>query len=80
MIDHGEADDKIITVLQIDTVWGKARDISDIPKIAIGRLRHYSGTYKLIPGKESEVSIDSIYACKHAHLVVLTAHDEIYGH
>src|SRR5512140_1658302 len=52
MIDHGEADDKIGAVLQNDTVCGKARDISDIPEIAIERLRHYFGTYKLIPGKE----------------------------
>jgi inorganic pyrophosphatase len=29
--DHGEADDKIIAVLQNDNVWGKARDISDLP-------------------------------------------------
>ncbi len=83
MIDHGEADDKIVAVLQNDTVWGKARDISDIPEIAIERLRHYFGTYKLIPGKESEVSVESIYDCKHAQAVVQAAHedyDEMYGH
>ena len=83
MVDHGEADDKIIAVLQNDTVWGKARDVSDIPEIAIERLRHYFATYKLVPGKESEVSVDNIYDCKHARLVVQAAHedyDEMYGH
>ena len=27
MIDHGEADDKIIAVLENDYVWGQARNI-----------------------------------------------------
>ena len=83
MIDHGEADDKIIAVLQNDTVWGKARDVSDIPEIAIERLRHYFATYKSIPGKESEVSVDGIYDCSHARRVVQAAHEdygEMYGH
>ena len=31
MIDDGEADDKIISVLENDYVWGGARDISDVP-------------------------------------------------
>ncbi len=82
MIDHGEADDKIVAVLQNDTVWGKAKDISDIPEIAIERLRHYFGTYKLIPGKETEVSVDSIYDHEHARKVIIAAHEdynEMYG-
>jgi inorganic pyrophosphatase len=76
MIDHGEADDKIVAVLQNDTVWGEARDISDIPEIAIERLRHYFATYKLIPGKESEVSVERIYNCQHARSVVQAAHED----
>jgi inorganic pyrophosphatase len=76
MIDHGEADDKIIAVLHNDTVWGKARDISDIPEIAIERLRHYFATYKLVSGTESGVSVERIYDCSHAHLVVQAAHED----
>jgi inorganic pyrophosphatase len=63
-------------VLQNDTVWGEARDISDIPEIAIERLRHYFATYKLIPGKESEVSVERIYNCQHARSVVQAAHED----
>ena len=33
MIDRGEADDKIIGVLENDYVWGDARDISDVPPV-----------------------------------------------
>jgi inorganic pyrophosphatase len=76
MIDHGEADDKIIAVLHNDTVWGKARDISDIPEIAIERLRHYFATYKLVSGTESGVSVERIYDCSHARLVVQAAHED----
>ena len=66
MVDHGEADDKIVAVLQNDAVWGKATDISDIPEILVERLRRYFAPYKPVPGKESEVSVESIYDCKHA--------------
>ena len=33
MIDGGEADDKIIGVLENDNVWGPARDVSDVPSV-----------------------------------------------
>src|SRR6185503_13567840 len=51
MIDNGEADDKIIGVLENDYVWGKARDVRDVPAVLIERLRHYFLTYKLVPGR-----------------------------
>src|SRR5687768_1501281 len=35
MIDGGQADDKIIAVLENDHVWGRARDISDVPPVFI---------------------------------------------
>lgn len=70
MIDHGEADDKIVAVLSNDNFWGEAKDIDDIPSALIERLRHYFSTYKLIPGKESAVSIEEIYGREHAHKVV----------
>ena len=39
MIDHGEADDKLISVLENDDVWGGARDIRDVPPVLVQRLR-----------------------------------------
>src|SRR5687767_15624469 len=47
LIDRGEADDKIIAVLQGDYVWGEAQDITDVPPVLIERLEHYFSTYKL---------------------------------
>ena len=49
MIDRGEADDKIISVLENDYVWGAARDISDVPAVLVERLQHYFLTYKFVP-------------------------------
>ncbi|MCC6165878.1 MAG: inorganic pyrophosphatase [Caldilineaceae bacterium] len=71
--DHGEADDKIIAVLQNDNVWGKAQDISDLPDILIERLRHYFGTYKMIPGEESKLLVERVYGRDHAMQVVEAA-------
>ena len=70
MIDDGEADDKIVAVLQNDLVWGNARDIGDLPPALIERLQHYFSTYKLIPGQQSRVSIEPVYDREHALEVV----------
>ena len=38
MIDRGEADDKIISVLENDHVWGAARDLADVPDVLVERI------------------------------------------
>ncbi len=68
--DHGDADDKIISVLDNDAVWGDVTDISELPKIFVERLRHYFATYKQLPGKENTVHIMDTYGHKHAMQVV----------
>jgi inorganic pyrophosphatase len=82
MVDHGEADDKIIAVLQNDPVWGKAEDVSAIPEILVERLRHYFSTYKLVPGQESLVKVERVYGVDHARKVINAAiedYDEHFG-
>lgn len=61
MVDNDEADDKIIAVLENDNIWGSAKQLSDIPKNLIERLRHYFSTYKYMIGQEMKVSIEEIY-------------------
>jgi inorganic pyrophosphatase len=74
--DNGEADDKIIAVLENDNVWGKARDITDLPEVLIERLRHYFSTYKMIPGQELSLTVDRVYGREHAlHVVQAAMHD-----
>ena len=73
MIDHGEADDKIIAVLENDHVWGDARNIGDVPAVFIERLQHYFLTYKLVPGERAKVRIAKTYGRSHALKVVRAA-------
>ena len=70
MIDHGEADDKIISVLDNDYVWGHARDIKDVPAVLVERLQHYFLTYKLVPGRRPRAHIKKVYGVAHARKVV----------
>src|SRR5215470_1084718 len=73
MIDGGEADDKIISVLENDYVWGGARNVTDVPSVLIERLQHYFLTYKLVPGRPSRASIKKVYGRAHALKVVRAA-------
>lgn len=77
MVDHGEADDKILAVLDQDPVWGAARDIRDIPSALVDRLRHYFLTYKWKPDeKEPPVRIDAIYGAERAAEVLQASIDD----
>lgn len=73
LLDGGEADDKLIAVLENDLVWGGAEDIADVPPILVERLRHYFSTYKLIPGERPAISIQATYGVEHAARVVKAA-------
>lgn len=83
MVDHGEADDKIIAVLETDNMWAQVTDISELPKVLVDRLYHYFSTYKLIPGEEVNVTIDEPYGREHAMKVVMASikdYQEEYDH
>ncbi len=73
MVDAGDADDKIIAVLQSDAFWGEATRLADLPAALIERLRHYFLTYKLVPGQPAQVTIDEVYDAAQAHRVVEAA-------
>jgi inorganic pyrophosphatase len=73
MIDRGEADDKIVSVLENDNVWGTARDLSDVPDVLIERLQHYFLTYKMVPGQRTTAGVAKAYGRAHAHRVVRAA-------
>ena len=82
LIDRGEADDKIVAVLEGDYVWGEARELQDLPGALIERLEHYFATYKLVPGEQAAISIASKYGYADAAKVIeASIHDyaESYG-
>ena len=77
MIDDGEADDKIVAVLEGDNIWGDVQDIADLPSIKTERLQHYFSTYKLQPGKQVDVKVDFVYGREEA-LKVIAASEKDY--
>lgn len=76
MIDEGEADDKIIAVLNNDLFWGESHELDDLPKVLIERLRHYFTTYKMVPGSESRATVGHAYGKEHAFEVIQAAMDD----
>ncbi len=71
MIDGNQADDKIVAVLKGDPVYGSWKDIGDVPRQLIDRLRHYFLTYKKNPDStENTVEIAEVYGRDEAYETV----------
>ena len=83
MLDDGEADDKIIAVLEGDAAYGKMKDITDVPDALINRLRHYFLTYKQHPDGPVPCEITDVYGVDEAHEVIRRSvddYEDAYGH
>ena len=76
MIDGGEADDKIIAVLENDDIWSKVRDVSELPESLVERLRHYFHTYKTLPDEPEKVQVGRAYGRERAEQVIRAALDD----
>lgn len=73
MIDHGQADDKIIAVLEQDIAYGGIREINEVPEGVLTRLQHYFLSYKRPPGEaasQSKVEIKAVYGREEAYEVI----------
>ena len=82
MVDGGDADDKIVAVLDGDFVWGAVSDVSELPTVMMERLHHYFTTYKLVQGVEPRVRIERVYGRDVALQVIGAAvadYDEAFG-
>ncbi len=73
MLDDGEADDKIIAVLENDAMWSNVNDIHELPKVLVDRLRHYFSIYKALTPDCMPVEIAASYGREHALKVVQAA-------
>ena len=71
LIDHGQADDKLIAVLDNDAIYSSYKDIGDVPFAVIERLKHYFTTYKDIPGEtEKKCVLTHVYGRDTAYEVI----------
>jgi inorganic pyrophosphatase len=70
IIDRGEADDKIIAVLEGDYVWGNAHGIEDLPSALLERIEHYFATYQLVPDQPAKVEVRGRYGFAQAAAVI----------
>lgn len=70
MLDGNAADDKIISVLKGDVVYGEFKDITDLPELVITRLKHYFLTYKDMPGQSNDSEITHVYNAEEAKEVI----------
>jgi len=75
-VDGGEADDKIIAILENDRFWASTEDVSGLPEVLVNRLQHYFGTYKMVPGGESQMSIKRVFGREYALKIVSAAMED----
>jgi inorganic pyrophosphatase len=76
IVDRGEADDKIIAVLEGDYVWGEAQEIGDLPAALLERIEHYFATYKLVPDEPPKLRVSGRYGYAAAAEVIRAAIDD----
>jgi inorganic pyrophosphatase len=82
MNDGGEADDKIISVLDSDDIYAGVDDITGLPESLVERLRHYFSTYKTLPDEPEKVKVGKAYGRERAFEVIRAAaadYEEEYG-
>ena len=72
MFDAGQADDKILAVLDGDAAYGAFRDLGDCPPSLVERLRHYFLSYKDMPGaaEPRHTEITHVYGAAEAQEIV----------
>ncbi|CAM2011522.1 inorganic pyrophosphatase [Acanthopleuribacter pedis] len=82
MLDGNEADEKIVAVMKDDRLYGHMRDIDDLPKPLLDRLRHYFLTYKEAPDYLTDqsnnriVEIPEIYSREEAFEVIKRSQED----
>ncbi len=77
LLDDGEADDKILSALEGDALYGKWDNIDDIPEKVIRRIEHFFLTYKQMPGsKEKKCQLADIYNKEESHKIIELSHKD----
>lgn len=78
LIDGGEADDKIISVLKGDKVFAQYTEIAQLPKGILERFEHYFLTYKSLPDEPNKCEIAYSYGREESYAVIRSAIDDYH--
>lgn len=78
LVDHNEADDKIVAVLENDLMFQDVNDICDLPKVLVERLTHYFRTYKMVEGEEDSTYVREVNGPERAFEVVRSAMEDYH--
>ncbi len=73
MLDGGEADDKIVAVLDNDEFWAGTGELADVPGVLMERITHYFKTYKLRRGAPNAITLDKLLGREEAFAVIEAA-------
>jgi inorganic pyrophosphatase len=77
LLDKGEADDKIIAVLQGDIAYSGWGDISELSPPLLERLTHYFLTYKSVPGATQHTcEVTHVYDQDEAYEVIRRSQED----
>ena len=71
MVDHGQADHKIVAVLADDPVYSEFLRASDFPKHIFKMLKRFFEDYKQLEGKD--VAVEEIQAAEAAYPIITAA-------
>lgn len=80
MIDHGEADDKIIAVAETDQSVSHINDVKDLPGHLVAELKHFFENYKSLENKK--VIVDDLLHKEAAYEIIqrsVELYRETYG-
>lgn len=73
LLDHEEADDKIVAVLENDHIYGHISNIDKLPDVIVERLKHYFHTYKMVEGEDHTIEILGTYGPEKAKKIIQAA-------
>ena len=81
LIDGKDADDKIISVMKGDAMYGSWKDISEVPASLVERIKHYFLTYKDAPGTlQKKCEITHTYGHEEAYQVITRSQKDYFAH
>jgi len=78
LLDHNEADDKIIAILENDHIYGDIREVNQLPEVIVERMQHYFRTYKMVEGEEPGIDITGVFGADKAKQVVQAAIEDYH--